>query len=151
MLLMQHAPQGHSSVAFISPCLAPMGLQPQGCPASSSPSSCVPICSVSHSRGALGPLAANTGSHARHRKCKGKQSHALCAYLPGKRARHFFLSSPDEWCCLSCEIGLQIPLKAQLLVWSLQLQPLQEPFGRPYPLMPGRIYPTASHHPHLPS
>lgn len=123
--LMQHAPLGWQPQVStsISPCLAPMGLQPQGCLACSSPCSCVPTCSVSHSGGALASLAANTGSHAQHRKCKGKQSHAPCAYLPDKTARHFCLLSADEWCCLGCEIGLQILFQAQLLVWSLQLQP----------------------------
>lgn len=37
--------------------------------------------------------------------------------------KHFCLLSADEWRCLGCEIGLQIPLWAQLLAGSLQLQP----------------------------
>lgn len=78
---------------------------------------------MSHSSSALAPLVANAGSHAQHRERKGKQSHVLRAYLPDKTARHFCLLSADEWCCLGCEIGLQIPLWAQLLAGSPQLQP----------------------------
>lgn len=76
-----------------------------------------------HSSSALSPLAADAGSHAQHRECKGKQSHALHTYLPDKTARHFCLLSADEWRCLGCEISLQIPLRAQLLAGSPQLQP----------------------------
>lgn len=76
-----------------------------------------------HSSSALSPLAADAGSHAQHRERKGKQSHALHTYLPDKTARHFCLLSADEWRCLGCEISLQIPLRAQLLAGSPQLQP----------------------------
>ena len=123
--LLQHTPQGWQPPVStsISPCLAPVGLQPQGCLTPSSPRSCMPVRSVSHSSSAVAPLVINAGSHAQHRKRKGKQSHALHAYLLDKTARHFCLLSADEWYCLGCEIGLQIPLRAQLLAGSLQLQP----------------------------
>lgn len=66
----------------------------------------LPVHSMCHSSSASAPLAANTGSHAQHRQHKGKQSHALHAYLLDKTVRHFCLLSADEWCCLGCEIGL---------------------------------------------
>lgn len=122
--LAKHNPQHwrppvHTSIL---PCLAPMGLQPQGCLTPSSPHSCMPVCSMSHRSSALAPLAADAGAHTQQRERKGKQSHAMNAYLPDKTARHFCLLSADEWCCLGCEISLQIPLRAQLLAGSLQLE-----------------------------
>lgn len=123
--LLQHAPQGWQPPlsTSISPCLAPIGLQPQGCLTPSSPCSYTPVCSVSHSSSALAPLVADTGSHTQQGERKGKQSHALRSYLPDKTARHFCLLSADKWRCLGCEISLQIPLQAQLLAGSPQLQP----------------------------
>lgn len=103
--------------------------------------------SMCHSSSASAPLAANTGSHAQHRQHKAKQSHALHAYLLDKTVRHFCLLSADEWRCLGCEIGLQIPLWAQLLAGSHLLP--WEPFSRAFLLNPGTKRPTASHHMHL--
>lgn len=134
--LLQHAPQGWQPPVStsISPCLAPMGIWPQGCLTPSGPCSCASVHNVSQSSSALTPPATDEGSHTQHRECKGKQSHALRAYLLDKTARHFCLLSVDEWSCLG----------SRSHSWP------QEPFTRAYPLIPGRNCPPASHHPHLP-
>lgn len=124
--LLQRAPQEQLSQINISPCLAPVGHHPRCLPPRDPipthlsplfPAAAVPRCLWPRS-------AAGAASHTQHREHKGNQSPALRVYLPDKGAGHFCLLSADEWSCLGCEIGRQVPLQAWLLAGSWRLQAL---------------------------